>query len=175
MGKGSDLADDLAAVARGDEAALRRVWDRAAPMLLGMCLKVLRRRDLAEDTLQDVFVRIWQKAGTYDRAMGEPLAWMAVLTRNAALDRLRRQRREADRLAPLAEPDAAGWVAFDDAPPEVGKYLEMLDENARKALLLAYWGGLTHSELARALGVPLGTAKSWVRRALAELKDRLET
>jgi RNA polymerase sigma-70 factor (ECF subfamily) len=171
----SDLADDLAAVAKGDEAALRRVWDRTGSTLFGLCLKVLRRRDLAEDALQDVFIRIWQKAGAYERTAGDPLAWMIVIARNAALDRLRRQRRDADRLEPLVEPDIAGWVAFDGAGPEIARYLALLDENARRALLLAYWGGLTHTELARVLGVPLGTAKSWVRRALAELKDRLES
>lgn len=174
MGQEGDLADDLAAVARGDEAALRRLWERAGPVLFGLCLKMLRQRDLAEDALQDAFIRIWQKAGSFDRAAGDPLAWMVVLARHVALDRLRRQRREAGRLEPLPEPDAAAWVALEGAGPEVAGYLALLDENARKALLLAYWGGLTHTELARALGVPLGTAKSWVRRALAELKDRLE-
>jgi RNA polymerase sigma-70 factor (ECF subfamily) len=172
----SHLADDLEAVATGDEAALRRLWDRAGPTLFGLCLKMLRRRDLAEDVLQDVFLRIWQKARSYDRAHGDPLAWMIVVARHAALDRLRQGRREEDRLEPLSELDAAAWVEFDDAADaEVGRCLELLDANARTALLLAYWGGLTHTELARALGVPLGTVKSWIRRALAELRDHLES
>jgi RNA polymerase sigma-70 factor (ECF subfamily) len=170
----ADLADELAAVAKGDEVAFRRLWERASPVLFGLCLKVLQQRDAAEDALQDAFVRVWQKAGRYDRTLGDPLGWMAMIARNAALDRLRQRRREAGRAEPLGELDTRVWIDFDDVQPEVKDLLQRLDDKARTALLLAFWGGLTHTELAAALEVPLGTAKSWIRRALAELKDHLE-
>jgi len=84
------LAADLEAVAAGDEAALRRLWDAAAPTLFSLSLRLTGRRTAAEDALQESFVRIWRKAHRYDRALGDPLGWMAAVTRNVALDQLRR-------------------------------------------------------------------------------------
>lgn len=123
-----DLAATLEAVAKGDEDAFRRLWDAASPQLYALCLRLMRRRHAADDALQESFVRIWQKTHLYDRRLGEPLGWMAAVTRNAALDQLRRERGRAE------------------------TELE---------------------ELAAVLGVPLGTAKSWVRRGLIELKGCL--
>lgn len=173
-----DLSAELAAIAKGDEAALRRVWDRAAPTLLGLCLRLMRRRHAAEDVLQESFVRIWRKAHHYDPTLGEPLAWMAAVTRRVALDHLRRQRGRSETelderaLAPSASDDPL--TGLDLAATDVARCLERLPSMQRRAILLAYYQGMTHSELASALGAPLGTVKSWVRRGLVDLKECLE-
>lgn len=172
----ASLAADLQAVAAGDETALRRLWDAAAPTLFALCLRLMRRRAAAEDVLQESFVRIWRKAHQYDAALGDPLGWMAAVTRNVALDHLRRPhaRREVpaddDEPLPTADPRA------DLRPPDTDLHrcLERLPERQRAAIVLAYYRGLTHIEIASALGAPLGTVKSWIRRGLTELKDCLE-
>jgi RNA polymerase sigma-70 factor, ECF subfamily len=173
-----DLSAEMAAIASGDEAALRRVWDRAAPMLLGLCLRLMRRRHAAEDVLQESFVRIWRKAHRYDATLGEPLAWMAAVTRRVALDHLRRQRGRSE--AELDERDGAApasddpLTGLDLAATDLARCLDRLPPMQRRAILLAYYQGMTHSELASALGAPLGTVKSWVRRGLVGLKECLE-
>lgn len=177
-GPADDLSAELAAIAQGDEAALRRVWDRAAPTLLGLCLRLMRRRHAAEDVLQESFVRIWRKAHRYDPALGAPLAWMAVVTRRVALDHLRRQRGRSEAeldpgdLAPPASEDPL--TGLDVGATDLARCLDRLPPMQRRAILLAYYRGMTHSELALALGAPLGTVKSWVRRGLVELKECLE-
>lgn len=177
MEQPADLARELEAVTKGDEEAFRRLWQAAAPVLLALCLRLLRRRPAAEDALQECFVRVWRNAHRYDRALGEPLAWMAAIARNVALDQLRRERGRAE-----ASLEDGGIERAADALPDrldldgtdLARCLDRLPPMQRRAILLAYYRGLTHSELAEALGVPLGTAKSWVRRGLIGLKDCLE-
>jgi RNA polymerase sigma factor (sigma-70 family) len=170
------LAADLAAVALGDEAALRRLWDAAAPTLLGLCLRLVRRRAVAEDLLQESFVRIWRKAHQYDPALGDPLGWMAAVTRNIALDHLRRARVRGETGLEEASGAAAheALAELDFSRADLQRCIDRLPEKQKQAILLAYYRGMTHIELAEALGAPLGTVKSWVRRALIDLKDCLE-
>jgi RNA polymerase sigma-70 factor (ECF subfamily) len=175
----ADLAADLEATARGDEMAFRRLWDAAAPTLLGLCVHILRRRAAAEDVLQESFVRIWRKAHRYDRTLGCPQGWMAAVARNAALDHLRRERGrgetslEEHEHAPIAEEDLLP-EGLDLSASDLGRCLKGLPATQRRAILLAYYRGMTHAELADVLAVPLGTAKSWVRRGLIGLKECLE-
>lgn len=179
MSEPVDLATELEAVAAGDEEAFRRLWATAAPSLFGLCLRLMRRRHAAEDALQESFVRIWRKAHRYDRGLGDPLAWMAAVTRNVALDHLRRERGRAETELDEVEADRQvldedAFADLDFAGPDLARCLDRLPSMQRRAVLAAYYQGMTHSELAAALGVPLGTAKSWVRRGLIELKDCLE-
>jgi RNA polymerase sigma-70 factor (ECF subfamily) len=170
------LAADLAAVASGDEAALRRLWEAAAPTLLGLSLRLMRRRAAAEDVLQESFVRIWRKAHRYDPALGDALGWMAAVTRNVALDHLRRDRARGETgldeigdIAPEVE-----VAALDLTSTDLGRCIDRLPDRQKQAIVLAYFRGMTHMEMARVLNVPLGTVKSWVRRALIDLKYCLE-
>jgi len=173
-----DLGQLLAGCAAGDRQALRQLYEIEAPSLLGVALRILRRRDLAEDAVQDALLRIWRGAGRYDPALGSPRAWIYALLRNLCLNRLRDGRELATDAAtldglleqPLDPAEAAGRLADGSA---LRRCLEGLEPRRRDSVVLAYAGGLTHGEIAGRLGVPLGTAKAWVRRALLQLRECL--
>lgn len=177
MSERAELAADLEAVAGGDEDALRRLWDAAGASLFGLCLRLMRRRHAAEDVLQESFVRIWQQAHRYDPARGDPFGWMAAVTRNVALDHLRRERSRGDAELEELDPELAAAPLPDPAhaDPDLARCLERLAPMQRRAILLAYYQGLTHTELATTLDVPLGTVKSWVRRGLLDLRECLDS
>jgi RNA polymerase sigma-70 factor (ECF subfamily) len=175
MNDQADLAADLEATAAGDEAAFRRLWDRAGPTMFGLCLKMLRRRDAAEDALQDAFVNIWRKAGLYDPRRGQPLAWILTVARHVALDRLRRNRSADADVEMMAAEDIEAPVAPEAAAADLDRCLAQLDSMPRQAIMLAYFQGMSHTEIAHRLGAPLGTVKSWLRRGLLQLRDCLES
>ena len=171
------LAELIEACATGDRAAFRRLYDLSVRFVFGVVLAVLRDPEISEDVAQEVYISIWKRARSFDTEKGNPLAWMAAIARNRAIDRLRAER-------------ARGFVSFSgevpdiasDAPPAevtvdaiaVRRVLADLRPEFRDALLLCYFKGYTHSELAGVMNVPVGTAKSWVRRGLAALKEALE-
>lgn len=168
----------LVDVAAGDRAAFKVLYDRCSGRLLAILIRMIGRRDLAEDVLQDSFLTIWQKAKLYSPSLGAPMAWMTTLVRRKAIDRLRLVWREA----PGSESDVSTLEQNQDfslAVPEAAlnvamrRALESLSHEYRKAIELTYLYGLTNEELAEKLAVPLGTAKSRVRRGLAQLKALL--
>ena len=176
-----ELTEAMAAVARGDRQALARLYAATSPQLFGVALRIMKRRDRAEEVLQDAFVSIWQRARDYDAAKGSVMTWLASIVRNRAIDVLRRDRPS------VSIDDAPGqesWASADPDPFEatlasaearrVRDCLKTLDEKQRRAITLAYYDGLTQEELASKLATPLGTIKSWVRRGLLRLKDCLE-
>lgn len=174
------LEDLLAGSAAGDEADFAALYHRVSGMLFGAILQFVRRREWAEEVLQDAFTRIWRMAGRYDPARAKPTTWMIAIARNAAIDRLRQERREV-----LAADQPAGVVPEPASDPRealaccltarrLGHCIEGLDAGPRRAMMLAYYEGCTHEELAAQLGVPLGTAKSWIRRGLLQLKACLD-
>ena len=168
--------------ARRDARALEELYGLVAPRLLACLVRMLRRRELAEDVLQDVFVQIWQRAGQFDAARGQPLAWLVAMTRYRAIDDLRNQRRapaiagSADELE-LAADDVALDVQIetDQAAELLRRCLEQLTDEQRKCLRLAFWGGHSHEEVASAINSPLGTVKSWIRRGLHSLRQCLQS
>lgn len=170
----------LAAVAAGDRAAFFDLYQATAPKLFGLALRLMRRRDMAEEVLQESFVRIWTRAGDWDASRGSAMAWMARIVRNRAIDVMRHSVRAADFGSEIAR-DAAfsflvpqpGEVCRDEAS-QLFACIEGLERNQRMAVLLAYYEGLTHEELADRMGAPLGTVKSWLRRGLIRLRDCLE-
>ena len=171
------LAASIEDCAAGDRAAFRRLYDLSARFVFGVALSILSDQGLAEEVTQEVYVTIWKRADSFDTKKGNPLAWMAAITRNRAIDRLRAER-------------ARGFVSYSDEVPDIAgndlpadltvdaiavrRALADLRPEYRNALLLFYFKGYTHSELAGVLNVPVGTAKSWVRRGLAALKETLE-
>ncbi len=176
------LAELLSRCAGGDEQAFARLYRQAAPMLFSLILRMVKRRDWAEEILQEAFVNIWRHAGSYQPHQSTPMTWMTSIVRNRALDWLRRSRPEIS----IEETEAAeSWV--DPTPEPLEEALQshaaralwdclgQLEANARRAILLAYYEGHTHEALSRQLEAPLGTVKSWIRRALPQLKGCLET
>ncbi len=175
------LTDLLIAAGRGDRGAFARLYDASAPTLFAVSLRTLRRRDLAEDVVQEAFLTIWRKARQYRPDRGHPLAWMVAIVRNRAIDRLRTERRaggppvayeENTGTAPVAEPGEASIPG--EVAQTIRTCIELLQINYRNSILFAYYYGLTHEELAARLKAPLGTVKTWVRRGLNQLKGCLE-
>lgn len=170
----------MLATAGGDRAAFARLYQETSGQLFAVALKVARRRDLAEDILQDAYCAIWQKAGQYQEDRGRAMAWLVMIVRYRAIDRLRSQQRRAEDSASedLAEIDLPDdWVAHPvgaETALDVRSCLGHLQDNQRRAILLAFYYGLTHEEVAAHLDVPLGTVKSWVRRGLLQLKECLD-
>lgn len=159
----------LRRAADGDMEAFGSLYDLTAPRLFAIALRILRDRAAAEDATQDAYLRIWRKAGRFDSSRGTPLAWMGVIARNAALD-LARSRRESEGLEILETPDFA-VEAVEPPDARLGHCLKQLPPDQARAITIMYTNGLSHSELAEHLAVPLGTAKSWVRRGTAALRE----
>ena len=173
-----DQASALLACAKGDQEALRRLFEAEAGKLQGVALRILRRHDLAEEAVQDTFVRIWKVAGQFDPERGSARAWIYAILRNRALTILRESDRERpESPAVLAEQSdeetlREAWAGLSETS-DLQRCLGELDETKRQGILMAYVLGYTHGEIAGRLGAPLGTAKSWVRRGLQALRECL--
>jgi RNA polymerase sigma factor (sigma-70 family) len=179
-GSAIDAEEALRRCAAGDRTALRALYEREAPQMLGVAIRILRRRALAEEAVQDAFVQIWRKASTFDSNLGSGRTWVYSILRNRALNILRDEGRTdpTDDFEPFAleseEVDPEAAVARLSDAGALKRCLERLDPRRRASIVLAYMHGLTHAELAGRLGVPLGTVKSWIRRSLVALKECLE-
>lgn len=174
------LADLLERIAGRDELALRALYDRTAAKLLGIVLRIQRDRSLAEDVLQDVYLRIWHAAGSYAPAAGAPLPWLCAIARNRAIDGVRRR-------SEVAMPSGEDGEAYMErlAAPGGGEdaildrdalvaCLSRLDPTQRDCVVLAYCEGWSREELAARYGRPVNTVKTWLHRTLASLKSCLE-
>jgi RNA polymerase sigma-70 factor (ECF subfamily) len=167
----ADLCTLLEAVASGDRKAFRTLYDKSAPVLFAICVRLMRDRDLAQDVLQEAITRIWRKAHLFDASKGNAMTWMAVVTRNCALSRI------AAAPPPSFSLDEAGVLAAVEArasgdpviAADVRQCLKKLNEKYRKCVTLIYLHGLSYEELATQMGAPLGSVKSWVHRAVREL------
>lgn len=179
----SGLGHWLAASARGDREAFAVLYGSTSPQLFAVLLRTLKRHDLAEEILHDVYMKVWTRAGDYDPAKGTPMVWLVAIARNAALDRLRRGRHEVPfdeaatgaleaSAAPGPDPAAA---AFAGAEAEALRAcLDELEPGPRECVYLAFVEGHTHVELATRLDRPPGTIKSWIRRSLQRLRACLD-
>jgi RNA polymerase sigma-70 factor (ECF subfamily) len=166
----------IARIAQGDRPAFEELYRRYARAVLGLALRRLGDRGRAEDAAQDAFVAIWRSARTYDPNRGRGAPWLYAVARNAITDGLRRTPEPAAEVpdGPGSEPDPAdraesSWTAW-----QVHRALEVLPDHERPVIELAYWRGLSQSEIATHLGIPLGTVKTRTRSALARLADVLE-
>ena len=170
----------LAAVARGDRHAIAELHRRHAAALLGLLYRILGSRSEAEDVLQEVFLQVWRRAGDFDAGRGHPFRWLATLARHRALDRLSvlttRTRLAACQPADPAEdltPDPMLGASLAEDARQLRAALAQIPEAQRRVLLLAYFNGLSQSEIASQLGLPLGTVKSNARLGLTKLRDLL--
>lgn len=169
----------LARCADKDRAAFEALYESAAPILLAVLMQMLRKRELAEDVLQDVFVKVWRQAGQFDAHRGRPLAWLISIARYRAID----VQRGARPMLVLSEAQMELEPQFQVSSPAdpaggarsaLQRCLQLIAAPQRRCLVLAYEQGLTHEQIARAVGEPLGTVKSWVRRSLLALRRCLE-
>jgi len=170
----------LRACAAADAAALQRLYELASPLLFACLKRMLRRSAVAEEALQDVFVTVWQRAGQYRPERGRPMAWLMSIARYRAIDILRRERFAPAFVVDLheqaLEPEAAeqshSWLP---GAALLERCLALLSDEQRRCLELAFVGGNSHEGIARMTGNPLGTVKSWIRRALQSLRACLES
>jgi RNA polymerase sigma-70 factor (ECF subfamily) len=170
----------LRAIAGGEEIALAELYDRYRLILFGLLVRILHSQSEAEDVLQEVFIQVWQRARDFDEARGKPFTWLVTLTRSRAIDRLRalgareRATHEATRNIPEIWSDAVTDAIRAERGRIVRKALLNLPEEQRRALFLAYFEGLSQSEIAARLSTPLGTVKTRVRSGLIKLRELLE-
>ena len=165
----------LEAAANGDRSAFADLYAETATRLFGVALRIVGRRDHAEDVLQEAFVRIWHCAGDYQRSRGSPLAWLCTIVRNKAIDRRRRERPEVELDEQRQEEETPDLSLLSEDARQLQACLEALGEPQRRCVVMAFIEGYTHQELAVRLERPLGTVKSWIRRSLGQLKVCLET
>ena len=176
------LARLLAQSALKNQSAFSELYSLTAPKLFGVALRILRREDWAEEVLQECYLSMWNHAGEYAVARSAPLTWMTSIVRNRCLDWLRRPRQEAtgdeyeiaidawrdENPGPVEQMMAAGDAAA------LARCLELLEGRQRQSIMLAFFHGLSHSEVAGHMKEPLGTVKTWVRRGLERLKGCLQ-
>lgn len=173
------LVDLLARTALRDRNAFAGLYESTCGKLFAVSLRIVRERQIAEEVLQDAFVTIWNHAGDYSSAKSAPITWMAAIVRNRSLDVVRRIRELPDIDGQLAaalvddSPVPGETIAQRAAAHALHECLDHLDGEQRQAIALAFFHGLTHSELARHLKRPLGTVKTHVRRGLVRLRECL--
>ena len=185
-----ELSDLLARSGLGDRRAFATLYERTSGHLFAVVLRIQRDRGVAEDLLQEIYVAVWKAAASFDAARSQPLTWLTSVARNRAIDSLRRQQAQPQtesttRAEDDDRPDATEALADPNPGPlellgrasdarQLGQCMEALSPPQRQSVALAFFDGLSHAEVAEQLREPLGTVKSWVRRALQTLKGCLE-
>jgi RNA polymerase sigma-70 factor (ECF subfamily) len=169
----------LAAVAKGDRAAFERLYAATRAKLYGVVLRILRRHDLADEVMQETYVKIWSSAGQFDPALSSPITWMVAIARNRAIDQVRKKTEVS-----IDEDPAVLEIAADSPDPlakremteELRRLLACmgrLDEERRRLVLFAYYDGWSREQLAAKFDKPVNTVKTWLRRALMEIRECL--
>lgn len=177
----AELERLVRAIASRDRLALRALYERMAAQMLACMMRILKRRALAEEALQDVFVSIWQRAAQFHSGRGAARIWLMSIARHRAIDVLRAERGELYRETqieqlPEAEADSASdWSSSGRSAAALARCFSALSREQRRGIELAFVNGYSHADIARLTGEPLGTIKSWIRRGLASLRQCLES
>jgi RNA polymerase sigma-70 factor (ECF subfamily) len=185
MGHPETDLDLVRSVADGSADALSRLYDRYAGTVFGIARRILMRLEDAEEVVQDVFAQVWREASRYEQPRATVAGWMVMLTRARAIDRLRARTARPDQHAPVA-PDSVRPIISEERSPEqltmaaddvrgVREALALLPDPQRALVDLAYYGGLSHSEIAERTGIPLGTVKTRLRNAMLTLRGVLKS
>lgn len=180
----AQLRQWLAATARKDADAFRALYDATSPKLFAFALRILKKKELAEETLQDAYIAVWENAAGYREQMSAPMTWMATIVRNRALDVLRRSHEHAD--IDGQQFDSAVASALEDPQSNpIDKLLlgaeakalaycmSLLEGSHRQVLAMAYYHDLSHTDVAQQMSLPVGTVKTWIRRSLERLRTCL--
>lgn len=185
-----DLSALLSRAGLGDRAAFATLYERTSSHLFAVVLRICRDRAQAEDILQEVYVNVWRAASGFDAAQSQPLTWLTSIARNRAIDGLRRTQTQPQlqtiHTGDDEDSDVYDTTADDNPGPldllsrasdarALAHCMQDLSASQRQSVALAFYDGLSHAEVAEQMGQPLGTVKSWVRRALLSLKSCLES
>jgi RNA polymerase sigma-70 factor (ECF subfamily) len=175
----AELVGLIATVARGDQSAFEQLYVATRAKLYGVVLRILRRQDLAEEVIQETYVKVWRSAGQFDPALSSPITWMSSIARNRAIDVVRKKTE-----ASIEEEPSAVDVASESTDPlarkemtqELKRLLDCvgrLEPDRQKLVLLAYYNGWSREQLAETFGAPVNTVKTWLRRSLLEIRECL--
>src|SRR5450631_427707 len=170
-------SDDMRLVARlraGDQQALSELYDRYCKVVYGVALRILHDTGAAEDLLQDIFLQLWRKPDAFDSSRGSLTAWLAVISRHRSIDRLRKRRPETDieDCVISGGPDLRDETERRLIMEKVRGALDVMNPEQRQAMELAFFQGLTHTEIAEKTGEPLGTIKTRIRSGLQQLRAK---
>ncbi|HEX2055825.1 MAG TPA: sigma-70 family RNA polymerase sigma factor [Nitrospiraceae bacterium] len=176
-----EWGDLIARTAQGDQAALALLYDRTSPWIFGMVMRILGSREAAEEVTLEVYVQVWRQAALYDRQRGSPAGWLTTLARTRAIDRFRADYLEKGRQTPLESAAELPSSEHDPEEDSVGREhrrmvqsaLAALPPEQREAIALAYFWGLSQSEIAERLQTPLGTIKTRIRMGMLKLREHL--
>ncbi|MCC7347137.1 MAG: sigma-70 family RNA polymerase sigma factor [Variibacter sp.] len=173
----TDLVWLLAATAKGDAEAFERLYAATRAKLYGVALRILRRADLAEEVLQETFVKVWRNAGDFNPQKASPITWMVAIARNGALDLVRKKSEAAIEDEPQAielPAETRDPLAQREMTEELRRLLACmgaLDEERRRVLLLAYYNGWSREQLSARFDTPVNTIKTWLRRGLLQIRE----
>lgn len=175
----AELALLLGRVAEGDRAAFETLYRRTSGKLFGAAIAIMRRRDSAEDVVQEAFLRVWKSAGQYRPGRGAAITWMVAIVRNLAIDKLRsaaleRHEEMSDDIA-ADVPDPIFALADRDDEARLTRAIAALDPDKRALLIAAYIRGESRAKLAKRFGAPVNTIKTWLHRTVAELRTMIES
>jgi RNA polymerase sigma-70 factor (ECF subfamily) len=172
------IADQIALCAAGDRAAFRALYRDSSAKLMGVLLRILKERAEAEDALQEVYTRVWLRAGRYDPAKGRGMTWLIAIARNHGIDRLRARVETAGDdgldMVPDAAPRAETRLVAQGEARRMADCFDQLEPDRAEAVRGAYLGGLSYLELAARHAVPLNTMRTWLRRSLLRLRECLD-
>ncbi len=182
----AQLRNWLAAVSRQDAGAFRSLYDATSAKLFAFALRILVKREWAEEALQESFINIWNSAGSYQASLAAPMTWMTTIVRNKAFDMLRRVDNAVEIDADTFDKDVMDALESTDPTPiealqlsgdakALARCLARLEGLHRQAVALAFYHDLSHSEVAEQMKQPIGTVKTWIRRSLERLRNCLST
>jgi RNA polymerase sigma-70 factor, ECF subfamily len=167
----------LAAVAKGDDAAFARLYEATRAKLYGVLLRILGRPELAEDVMQETYLKVWKTAGSFDPTLGSPITWMVAIARNRAIDIVRKKSETSIEVGAEAlsiAADTPAPLARREMTEELKRLLSCLgklDPEKQRILLLAYYSGWSRDQLSKKLDIPVNTIKTWLRRSLLEIRE----